>query len=84
MTLACGSSPLRSGQALRLRSFGPIRPHVRAYHAAFGADYLQTQVTYCRFIRPSIGVDHRVVMAEPGWSSRSAVAGTRATEYVRE
>jgi hypothetical protein len=33
-----GGLPLRGGQTFLLRSLFPIRPHVRTYHSAFGAN----------------------------------------------
>jgi len=57
---------MRAGQALLLRSVLPTRPHIGAYHPALGADSFRAQFIERRIIRPSISVDRRAVMAEPG------------------
>jgi hypothetical protein len=59
-------APLLARQALGRRSFTPIRPHVRAYHAALGADRLPVQVQEHGVARPAVCVDNCAVMAEPG------------------
>jgi hypothetical protein len=54
-------------QALRRRSFTPIRPHVCADHAALGAHCPPVQVHEHGVVRPTVRVDDCAVMAvEPG------------------
>jgi hypothetical protein len=60
------TAPVRAGQALRLRSLAPIRPHVRADYAAPGSDRFRAKADKRSFIRPAIGIDDRDVMAAAG------------------
>jgi hypothetical protein len=62
----CSSSPLRTGQALRRRSFAPVGSHVRTYHPASGTHRFRAQVSDRRVIRPTIRFDCRAVVAKPG------------------
>jgi hypothetical protein len=57
--IACRSGSPGSGLT-------PIRPHVRAYHPASGADRPSVQLQEYGLVRPPIGVDDRVVVAEAG------------------
>jgi hypothetical protein len=60
------SAPLHGGQALPSLSLTPIRPHVRAYHAALGAHCLPAQMQEHGVIRPAVSVDNCAMMAKPG------------------
>jgi hypothetical protein len=60
------SPPLRARQALRRRSFTPIRPHVCSNHAASSADRPPIQVQKHGVVRPAIRVDNCAVMAKSG------------------
>ena len=57
-------SPLRAGQALRPLAFGPIRPHVRAYHPAFRAYRFTAEDPDRRIIRPAVGLNGGAVVAK--------------------
>jgi hypothetical protein len=65
LTRATLASPLRASQAPQRRSLAPIRPHVRTYHPALGADRPPIQVQENGVVRPAVGVDDCAVMAEP-------------------
>ena len=64
----------------------PIWPHVRAYHSAPGADRFGAKVPKLSIVRPSIGIDHRAVVAKSGGAidqQSPAAVSSQVTERDR-